>query len=164
MRRRYPGLSIICDPSHIAGRRELVESLCQQAMDLKFDGLMIETHCHPECALSDARQQVTPEELSSILNRLIIRDNEQMTDDIALFRSRIDIIDRHLLQLLSDRMDISRDIGSYKREHNIPVLQNNRYDTILRDSVRIGEELRLDPDFVAMIIKAIHEESIKQQI
>jgi len=164
LRRRYPDIPLICDPSHIAGRRSLVAGLCQQAMDLRFDGLMIETHCHPECALSDAGQQITPEDLSDILKHLIIRDNNQLTDDINLFRSRIDVIDRRLLQLLSDRMEISRNIGSYKRTHNIPVLQNERYDTIMKDSVRIGEELRLNPDFVAMIIKAIHEESIKQQI
>lgn len=164
MKRRFPEMCLICDPSHISGRRDLVPQLCQQAMDLNFDGLMIETHCSPDCALSDARQQLLPEELQEMLKKLVIRENSDMTGALSIFRSRIDIIDHSLLDLLSERMRISREIGAYKKAHHIPVLQNSRYDTILQESVQIGKELNLDSDFVALLIKAIHEESIKQQI
>lgn len=164
MKRRFPEMCLICDPSHISGRRDLVPQLCQQAMDLNFDGLMIETHCSPDCALSDARQQLLPEELQEMLKKLVIRENSDMTGALSIFRSRIDIIDHSLLDLLSERMRISREIGAYKKAHHIPVLQNRRYDTILQESVQIGKELNLDSDFVALLIKAIHEESIKQQI
>jgi len=164
MKRRFPEMCLICDPSHISGRRDLVPQLCQQAMDLNFDGLMIETHCSPDCALSDARQQLLPEELLEMLKKLVIRENSDMSGALSIFRSRIDIIDHSLLDLLSERMRISREIGAYKKAHHIPVLQNRRYDTILQESVQIGKELNLDSDFVALLIKAIHEESIKQQI
>lgn len=162
-RRRYPGIPLLCDPSHIAGRRDLVAGLCQQAMDLNFDGLMIETHCSPECALSDAAQQVTPSALSTILNSLTVRNNSSDTGDLEVFRSRIDVIDRRILELLSERMDISRSIGAYKREHHIPVLQHRRYDEMISWSIKAGEDLSLDSGFVSALMKAIHEESVKQQ-
>jgi len=164
MKRRFPEMPLICDPSHIAGRRELVPQLCQQAMDLDFDGLMVETHCDPDCALSDARQQLLPQDLLKILKALVIRENSDLTNTLSLYRERIDIIDHSLLELLSERMRISKEIGVFKKVHKIPVLQNRRYDSILQESVQAGKELDLSPDFVAFLIKAIHEESIKQQI
>jgi len=164
MKRRFPEIPIICDPSHIAGRRELVPQLCQQAIDLNFDGLMIETHCDPECALSDARQQIPAAQLNELLRGLIIRNNSDRSDDLAIFRDKIDRIDHTLLELLSERMMISKEIGAFKKLHKIPVLQHRRYDSILQESVQIGKDLNLNPDFVAFLIKAIHEESIKQQI
>jgi len=164
MKRRFPEMPLVCDPSHIAGRRELVPQLCQQAMDLNFDGLMVETHCDPDCALSDSRQQLRPDVLLQVLGSLVVRDNSDVSEALSIFRSRIDVIDHSLLELLSERMRISKEIGIYKKANRIPVLQNRRYDSILQESVQIGKELDLNPDFVALLIKAIHEESIKQQI
>lgn len=164
MKRRFPHIPMICDPSHIAGNRELVPQLCQQAMDLNFDGLMIETHCYPDCALSDGRQQLEPETLIQLLRSLEFRENNDLTEVLTVFRDRIDKIDRSLLELLSERMRISKEIGIYKKTFRIPVLQNRRYDAILQESINLAEELDLTPDFVTSLMKAIHEESVKQQI
>ncbi len=164
MKRRFPQLPVICDPSHIAGSRKLVPQLCQQAMDLNFDGLMIETHIHPDCALSDGQQQLEPETLIRLLRSLEFRENDDLAERLTVFRDRIDKIDRSLLELLSERMRISKEIGVYKKAHRIPVLQNRRYDAILQESVAQAEELDLTPDFVAALMKAIHEESVKQQM
>ncbi|MBQ0005837.1 MAG: bifunctional 3-deoxy-7-phosphoheptulonate synthase/chorismate mutase type II [Alistipes sp.] len=164
MKRRFPQLPMICDPSHIAGSRELVPQLCQQAMDLSFDGLMIETHIHPDSALSDGQQQLEPKTLIRLLQSLEFRENDDLAERLTVFRDRIDKIDRSLMELLSERMKISREIGVYKKAHRIPVLQNRRYDTILQESVTQARELDLPPDFVATLMKAIHEESVKQQM
>ena len=164
LRRRFPEMTIFCDPSHIGGKRELVAPLAQQAMDLNFDGLIIESHCDPDHALSDAAQQLTPEVLDYTLNMLVIRDNVQTTENIAVLRKEIDELDTQLLQLLAKRMGISREIGTYKKEHNMPVLQSNRYDEILKSRRERGEQMDLDGEFVNKIMTSIHEESVRVQM
>ena len=131
LRRRIPELPIVCDPSHIGGRRELVAPLCQQAMDLGFDGLIVESHCNPDCAWSDAKQQVTPDVLDYILTLLQVRDETTTTENIKLLRKQIDEQDDKLLELLSQRFRVCREIGQYKKEHNMTVLQTGRYNEIL---------------------------------
>ena len=116
LRRRIPNLPIICDPSHIGGRRELIAPLCQQAMDLGFDGLIVECHCDPDNAWSDAKQQVTPDVLDYILSLLIIRDEKVSTEGITQLRKQIDEIDNEMMELLSKRMRVCREIGQYKND------------------------------------------------
>ena len=164
LRRRYPNLTIFCDPSHIGGKRELVAPISQQALDLNFDGLIIESHCDPDSALSDAAQQVTPEVLDYTLQLLVVRDNAQTTENISILRRQIDEVDEQLLSLLAKRMHISQEIGTYKKEHNMPILQNKRYDEILDKRGKMGQSLDLDPEFISEIMKAIHEESVKVQM
>ena len=139
LHRQLPNLPIICDPSHIGGKRELIAPLCQQAMDLNFDGLIIESHCHPEKAWSDAAQQVTPAVLDFILNTIVIRDMTQSTESLTALRRQIDELDDSLLELLARRMRISNEIGTYKKEHNMPILQAQRYDEILQHRVSQAE-------------------------
>ena len=131
LHRRIPNLPVICDPSHIGGRRELIAPLCQQAMDLGFDGLIIESHCSPDNAWSDAKQQVTPDVLDFIIDRLVIRNIISSTESIEALRSQIDECDNSLLDILAKRMRISREIATYKREHNMTVVQATRYNEIL---------------------------------
>lgn len=164
LRLRYPDLPIICDPSHIGGKRELIAPLSQQAMDMGFNGLIIESHCDPDNAWSDAAQQVTPEILNFILNTLVIRDSHQTTESLTLLRQQIDRIDNELLEILSKRMGVSRDIGRYKKEHRMPVVQAGRYNDIIRSRVRTGEEMGMSPDFMKTVLLAIHDESVRQQI
>lgn len=164
LRRRMPELPIICDPSHIGGKRELIAPLCQQAMDLSFNGLIIESHCNPDCALSDASQQITPDVLDYVLNLLVIREGNQTTENLAELRRQIDEIDESLLELLAKRMRISREIGVYKKEHNMPILQAPRYSEILEKRANMGEAMELNPDFIKEILKEIHEESVRQQM
>jgi chorismate mutase len=159
-----PELQIFCDPSHIGGKRELVAPLCQQAMDLSFDGLIIESHCNPDCALSDAAQQITPDVLDYVLNLLVIRDATQTTENLSQLRGQIDAIDEQLLELLAKRMRISREIGVYKKEHNMPILQSPRYSEILEKRANMGQSMDLNTDFVKEILKEIHEESVRQQM
>lgn len=120
LRRRYPNLPIICDPSHIGGKRELIASLSQQALDMGFDGLIIESHCNPDCAWSDKGQQVTPEVLSVILDNLVFRDAPVPTENLVHLRRQIDQLDNDLLEVLAKRMNVSREIGLFKRDHNMP--------------------------------------------
>lgn len=164
LRRRMPELTLICDPSHIGGKRELVAPLSQQAMDMGFDGLIIESHCDPDCAWSDKSQQVTPEVLNFILNMLVVRDTTQTTESLTLLRQQIDQIDNDLLEALSKRMRISREIGQYKKEHSMPVVQTGRYDDILNSRAAAAEELGMNGDFMKTVYQAIHEESVRQQI
>jgi chorismate mutase len=164
LHRRIPQLPIICDPSHIGGRRELIAPLCQQAMDLGLDGLIIESHCNPDCAWSDAKQQVTPDVLSFILDKLVIRDTTQTTESLNALRSQIDEIDNDLIELLSKRMRICREIGQYKKEHNMTVVQTGRYNEILDKRGAQGVLCGMDADFMKDIFQAIHEESVRQQI
>lgn len=164
LRRRLPNLPIICDPSHIGGKRELVAPLSQQAMDLGFDGLIVESHCNPDCAWSDKTQQVTPDVLDYILNMLVIRETNQTTENLTELRKQIDELDEQLLELLSKRMRISREIGQYKKEHNMPVLQTVRYDEILNKRVSQAVGLDMSDDFMKSVLESIHEESVRQQI
>ena len=164
LRRRIPDLPIICDPSHIGGSRELIAPLCQQAMDLGFDGLIVETHCNPDKAWSDANQQVTPEVLNYILSLLIIRNKTVTTEGINELRKQIDELDNNLMDLLSKRMRVSREIGQYKKEHNMTVLQTSRYNEILDKRGAQGSLCGMDAKFIKEIFEAIHEESVRQQI
>ncbi len=163
LRRQLPNLPIICDPSHIGGKRELIAPLCQQAMDLNFDGLIIESHCNPEKAWSDASQQVTPEVLDLILNTLVIRDTNQTTESLVSLRRQIDELDNSLLELLAKRMRVSREIGQYKKEHNMPILQSQRYDEILQVRIKQAEHMGMDVEFMKTVLVAIHEESVRTQ-
>ena len=164
LRRRMPNLPIFCDPSHMGGTRELVAPLSQQAMDLSFDGLMIESHCNPDNALSDAKQQITPEVLDYVLNVLVIRESNQTTENLTALRRQIDGIDEQLLELLAKRMRISREIGTYKKEHSMPILQSPRYNEILENRSNMGKQMDLSPEFVKTILREIHEESVRQQM
>ena len=164
LRRRLPNLPIFCDPSHIGGKRELVAPLCQQAMDMGFDGLIVESHCDPDCAWSDKNQQVTPDALHYILNMLVIRETTQTTENLSELRSQIDQLDNQLLELLAKRMRVSREIGQYKKEHSMPVLQTSRYDEILQKRMTEAVELGMGADFMKEIMQAIHEESVHQQM
>jgi len=164
LRRRYPNLPIICDPSHIGGRRDLVKPLSQQAMDLGFDGLIIESHCNPDCAWSDAKQQVTPEVLKEILDSLIIRDKASSTEDLTELRHQIDEIDGQILQILAKRMRISGEIAVFKKENEVQVLQAGRYDEILTKRSSQGKDLGMSEEFVKEVFEAIHAESVRKQL
>jgi len=163
LHRQLPNLPIICDPSHIGGRRELIGPLCQQAMDLNFDGLIVESHCNPDKAWSDASQQVTPEVLDFILNTLVIRDTNQTTESLSALRRQIDELDNSLLELLARRMRISQEIGQYKKEHNMPILQSQRYDEILQNRISQAVSMDMDGEFMKTVLVAIHEESVRHQ-
>ncbi len=164
LRRRIPNLPIICDPSHIGGRRELIAPLCQQAMDLGFDGLIVESHCNPDEAWSDAKQQVTPDVLDYILDLLVIRDETVTTEGITQLRHQIDDLDNQLMDLLSKRMRVCREIGQYKKEHNMTVLQPTRYGEILDKRGAQGALCGMGNDFVRTVFEAVHEESVRQQM
>ena len=164
LRRRIPSLPILCDPSHIGGKRELVAPLSQQAMDLGFDGLIVESHCNPDCAWSDAKQQVTPDVLDYILNLLVIRKETQTTENLAELRKQIDECDNNLIEELAKRMRIAREIGTYKKEHNMTILQTGRYNEILDKRGSQGALCGMDSDFIKKVFEAIHEESVRQQM
>ena len=164
LHRRLPGLPMICDPSHISGRRELIAPLCQQAMDLGFDGLIVESHCSPDEAWSDASQQVTPDVLDYILSLLVIRDERVTTEGITQLRRQIDEVDNQLMELLARRMRICREIGEYKKEHNMTILQAVRYNEILEKRGAQGVLMGMGPEFVAKVFESVHEESVRQQM
>jgi chorismate mutase len=164
LHRRLPKMSIFCDPSHIGGSRELIAPLSQQAMDLQFDGLIIESHCNPEKAWSDKDQQVTPEVLGLILNMLVVREMNQTTENLATLRKQIDEIDVNLIELLAKRMRVSREIGQYKKEHDMPVLQAARYDEIISKRVAQATAMEMSEEFMKAILETIHTESVRQQM
>lgn len=164
LRRRMPNLPIICDPSHIGGKRELIASLCQQAMDLGFDGLIVESHCNPDAAWSDASQQITPDVLDYILNLLVIRKETHSTESLNELRKQIDECDNDLIQLLAKRMRVCREIGVYKKEHGVNILQAGRYNEILDKRGAQGALCGMDQDFIKKVFEAIHEESVRQQM
>lgn len=164
LRRRYPSLPILCDPSHIGGTRELIAPLCQQAMDLGFDGLIVESHCSPDNAWSDAKQQVTPDVLDYILSLLVIRDETVTTEGIHALRKQIDELDNQLIELLAKRMRVCREIGQYKKEHNMTVLQTSRYNEILDKRGAQGVLCGMSSEFIRSVFEEVHEESVRQQI
>lgn len=164
LKRRYPNLPIVCDPSHIGGKRDLIQPLCQQAMDLNFEGLIVETHCDPENAWSDAAQQVTPAVLKEIIEGLVIRNTNQTTEDLSQLRKQIDELDQSLLELLSKRMRVSREIGTYKKEHDMAIVQTDRYDDILKRRIQEASDMGMNPEFMRVVLEAIHEESVRQQL
>ena len=159
LHRRIPDLPIICDPSHIGGRRDLIAPLCQQAMDLGFDGLGVESHCW-----SDARQQISPGILDYILSLLGSRDEHTTTEGLRMLRSQIDELDNNLMELLARRLKVCREIGTFKKEHNMTVLQAGRYNEILQKRGAQASLCGMDAEFAARIFELIHEESVRQQL
>lgn len=166
LHRRIPQLPVLCDPSHIAGRRSLVPELAQQAMDLSTDGLFIEVHSNPEAALSDADQQLPPAEFKALCSSLVthIEPDSRNEDDLAAFRDRIDECDGRILEFLSKRMQISREIGEYKRLHNLSVLQSSRYSDIVGSLTDKADDAGISRQCLQSIFETIHTESIRQQI
>lgn len=166
LKRKIPDIPLICDPSHIAGNRELIQSLSQKAIDLNFDGLMIETHPNPDLAWSDAKQQITPETLFQILNSLILREELPLgvsLEAIEDLRYKIDKCDDDLINILEKRMNLVKAIGLYKKENKMTILQPGRWDQVLGKSIEKGIERNLNKDFITSIFKTIHQESINKQ-
>jgi 3-deoxy-7-phosphoheptulonate synthase len=168
LRQRIPDIPMICDPSHMGGDRSFIADLSQKAMDLNYDGLMIETHIDPDTALSDRKQQLTPEALLDVLGRLVLRsptsENRDFLNTIEELRSQIDIYDDLLLDILESRMQIADTIGRYKKEHGITILQSSRWNEIVSKTIRKGSDKGLSPEFIHTILEAIHQESISHQM
>ena len=159
-----PQIPLICDPSHIGGRRELLYDIAQKAMDLKYHGLMLETHFQPDKAWTDSKQQIDAEDLNILLNKLKIRNHNEIEDaDIQEFRAQLQALDEDLIQLLHERMKISETIGVYKKKHNLAVLQSSQWEETLKNNVRKATQSNLDQDFSTSLFKLIHEESIHIQ-
>lgn len=167
LQNRFPDLPLICDPSHITGNRELIQEVSQQALDMNFDGLIIETHIDPDNAWSDAAQQVTPTTLKQIFKDLKVRNESDETGEynskMNALRSQIDEFDGKILEILGNRMKIADKIGQLKKEKNVAILQNKRWNEILGKMILVGEEKGLSNDFVMHLFKAIHQESINHQ-
>ena len=165
LRRLMPDVPILCDPSHIAGRREPLAALSQTAMDLGFDGLMIETHPRPEKALTDAGQQLSPDELAALLAGLVMRstDSRVADEELRLLREQIDYIDKDVLRLMSARFEVARQIARVKEEGNLAVFQPKRWDTVLRQRMEAAERQGVDPAFVKALFEKIHAESVRVQ-
>ena len=167
LQNRFPDLPLILDPSHIAGKRDIIFDLCQTALDLNYNGLMVETHHDPDNAWSDAAQQITPDALKQMTIDLRIRKQEgdevEFRNRLATQRTQIDVLDHKLIELLGKRMKISDEIGRLKKENNVAILQSRRWNEILGKMILEGEEHRLSEEFVLRIYKAIHQESINHQ-
>lgn len=167
LRRLMPNLPIICDPSHISGKREYLYEISQKAFDMGLDGLMIESHRDPSCALSDKEQQLTPTDLAKLLDRLVIRNvssgNKQFENQLELLRNRIDALDRELLETLSARMEIARQIGIYKKENNVTAFQVGRFSELMEKRIKLGESLNLNANLVQQLFHHIHEDSVRMQ-
>ncbi|UXP31614.1 bifunctional 3-deoxy-7-phosphoheptulonate synthase/chorismate mutase type II [Reichenbachiella agarivorans] len=167
LKRLIPNLPMVCDPSHIAGNRALIEPISQKAFDLQMDGVMIESHIDPDNALSDAKQQITPKTLAGILDRLIIREPNSEDVDFELrlknLRGKIDKIDNELLEVMAQRMQVAEEIAMHKKEHNITILQVGRYEEIMENRVAKGKSLLLQEQFVHDLYEMIHNNSIKRQ-
>jgi len=164
---KFPNVPLIIDPSHITGNRQMIYEVTQQALDMNYDGMIIETHIDPENAWSDAAQQVTPDRLKQIIKELIIRKKDDSSDDfqseLNKLRHRIDEFDHKLIELLAKRMKVADDIGALKKSKNVAVLQSNRWTEIMGKMQNEGAEKGLSEDFVAQLFKAIHQESIAHQ-
>ena len=166
MKRRFPELLFINDPSHISGRRDILLSVAQKAIDLDYDGLIVETHCTPDAAWSDAKQQITPEQFGKMLDEIIWRKEDKANIDHQLlekYRQQINQLDDELLQIISQRMKISDKIGAYKKENGITILQATRWNEILDKAVEEGNKRGLSDEFVEKYFNAIHMESIAHQ-
>lgn len=166
LQRQVPDLPVICDPSHISGRRDLLLQVSQKALDLEMAGLMIESHCDPDHALTDANQQITPAELEKLLGSLIVRQtrgNKEFETKLEMLRREIDKMDAELLDILSRRMQIVDEIGQYKKENNITILQIRRWSDIIFDRLNLGSRIGLDREFLLQMLQLVHEESIRRQ-
>jgi chorismate mutase len=168
LKRLCPTLPIVCDPSHISGKRELIFEVAQTALNLDMDGLMIETHISPKAALSDAEQQLSPDELSELLSGLILKSKEPMSLEfknlLKELRSQVDEVDYQLIQLLAERMALIEKIGEYKRDHQLTVLQLERWMEILKTRTALGEKLQLHKEFIQELLIVIHKEAIRKQV
>lgn len=167
LQNRFPDLPLILDPSHIAGRRDIIFDLCQTALDLNYDGLMVETHHDPDNAWSDAAQQITPNTLIKFMEDLRIRketdDDADFKNKINTMRTQIDVIDHQLIEMFGKRMNVADDIGNLKKKHNVAVLQTKRWNEILGKMILQGDEKNLSEEFILRVFKAIHQESINHQ-
>ncbi|MFT4600714.1 MAG: chorismate mutase [Arenicella sp.] len=167
LRAEFPDIKIICDPSHICGRRDILEEVSQKAIDLAFDGLMIESHITPDEAWSDAKQQITPEQLGDLLSNLIVRDintdNQAFFASLETLRTKINDIDVDLVNLIAKRMGIASEIGTYKKDQNITILQPERWEEIKSLQFAASEKSGLSKKFVIKYLEAIHQESIRHQ-
>jgi chorismate mutase len=162
-----PDIPMINDPSHITGHRDMLHKVAQKAMDLNFDGLMIESHINPDAAWSDAAQQITPEVYGQLISDLVIRDNDPIDrkekTKLDRLRKEIDMIDEEIMSILASRMKIAREIGNYKKENNMTILQSERWKEVLSKFVARGTQNGLSEEFITRVIKSIHDESIEQQ-
>jgi len=167
LKRRHPEIPILCDPSHICGRSEFIFSVAQEALDLLFDGLMIEVHNNPSEALSDSEQQLTPDEFHSLISRLTLKSESssevEYTTRIKELRLEIDSIDEHLIQLLGSRMNIAKQMGELKRRNDISILQPHRWKEIIESRITAGKGQHLSSDFIFQLFQVIHEEAIHKQ-
>jgi chorismate mutase len=167
LRRLLPNLPVICDPSHIAGKREYLFEISQKAFDMGMDGLMLESHRDPSVALSDAAQQLTPENLGKLLDKLIIRyentSNPEFENQLDVLRNRIDSIDSEILELLASRVKIVTKIGEYKRENNVTALQMNRWTELMENRIATGKSMELNETFIKILFQLIHEDSVRMQ-
>lgn len=166
LKRRMPELPLLCDPSHIAGKRSLLQSISQKAMDLNFDGLMIESHCNPDEAWSDKQQQLTPADLKVLLDNLVIRQvapEGASGETLEELRSQISFLDDEMLDIMQKRMEVAKAIGRFKKENNMTILQPKRWEDIILSSLKKGEERDLSNRFIDKLLRAIHEESIAKQ-
>ncbi|MFA8436168.1 MAG: chorismate mutase [Marinifilaceae bacterium] len=167
LKRRMPNLPMVCDPSHITGERSLLEEVAQKSMDLNFDGLIMESHCNPDKAWSDTKQQVTPQVLDELLNKVVLRNpeanNERINNTLSELRNLIDDFDHKILDLLENRMKVAQTIGHYKKENSITVLQNKRWSQLLDNNLAVGKSKGFSEQFINTLFKAIHQESINQQ-
>lgn len=164
MRTRFPELPFFCDPSHMAGSTEFIADISQRALDLGMDGLMIESHCCPSCALSDASQQLSPLAFGELVSSLKVRDQIAGNDEtLESFRTRIDAVDDEIVRLLAERMEISRGIGKYKKERNIAIIQSARFEELLEAAKKLGATYGLDADFLGRIFNMIHDASAAEQ-
>ncbi|WET01064.1 bifunctional 3-deoxy-7-phosphoheptulonate synthase/chorismate mutase type II [Flavobacterium johnsoniae] len=167
LQNKFPDLPLIIDPSHITGDRKMIFEVTQEALDLNYDGMIIETHIDPDNAWSDAAQQVTPDNLKQIIKDLTIRKTDDTTDEysqkMTKLRANIDVLDANLLELLGKRMKVADEIGQVKKDANVAILQNNRWNEILGKMILEGEKKGLTEEFVLRMFKAIHQESIGHQ-
>lgn len=167
MKRRLPGLPIINDPSHICGRRDILQATAQKAIDLDFDGLMIESHIDPDNAWSDAKQQITPERLAEMLGDISWRKEDVPSEEfhhaLEKLREQINHVDDELMQLISQRMNIAEKIGEYKKNNNVTILQSSRWNEILEKAIRKASKVGLSEEFITKYMDAIHMESINRQ-
>ncbi len=167
LKRLLPNLPIICDPSHIAGKREYLLEISQKAFDMGMEGLMLESHRDPSSALSDAAQQLTPADLGKLLDKLVIRyeniNNPDFENQLDVLRNRIDSIDSELLEMLSSRVAIVKQIGKYKKDNDVTALQINRWTQLMESRVNMGKNLELNETFVKILFQLIHEDSVRMQ-
>lgn len=163
LKRRYPKMTIICDPSHIGGKRDLIEPISKLAMNLGFNGLMIETHCNPDTAWSDSEQQITPEQLKNIIDSIEVRNNNVSISELFSFRNQIDEIDYRVIELFNERVNIAYKIGLFKKERKISALQIDRYQELLNNRVEYAQGLSISKDFIMKLFEIIHEESVRVQ-